>query len=695
MGALAILHVYEHSRNSESHRLICNSKGDTYGASVTISNCPAYCETEVVMDSSSSDDEKEDGGPDAIGRKLDRIRAAQQARDVGTVDSDVDDSDNDARAQELRWKQAKLSHSDAGNSQDFSQDLSQSSQYLHHHPMPAALGTIAGLALPVPVYRTLRAEEAARHEMMQYQSYVNAQRPPLAMPDYRVDPMSPWAIGGTMHHLPPVAPATTATASDGRKSRAASPSSRAASPATSIGNPKPPAKRKSGGNKSTADILEEEKLQREIEMVITHFKPEYKHRIDCEDERDMKNMEDQELYKVARWLNVNKPVPRKFDLAKFNSKQIRRLAVTCQVRGGGNLTLFQCRRKIAMSITMGTVYDDETISNPKTTTLERKTNTLMRIINACFHSDMKDKFVDLNDSKKRAAYEAAHGGNPVKDFWVQVSEFTNDSTRNDVLGVVLESREGEDEHGHMSEWVDNGEFNLNDFTLQTYVSCQQHMSDCMKARENCLKQLRTSGHNSNDMYDYCIHKKFTQIRKNSAPVPAKAVYYCHLLSVKHPEIDGKFAAFLSEKLKSDSAVDLTGNAGERSDDRSDKKNKALDTLVMTLATATTEMTSFFAGKKVQQQQEQQPIVEDNEARDRLLWSEYLDVAGKFLAMKEQSTMLPLLCNFAIRIRKLERLCGIPSEQSVTVGVAGIPIEVVTTVATAETSTTTSDVTSNK
>jgi hypothetical protein len=118
---------------------------------------------------------------------------------------------------------------------------------------------------------------------------------------------------------------------------------------------------------------------------------------------------------------------------------------------------------------------------------------LMRIANACFHKDMRDKFIDLNDPKKRADYEEAHGCNPVRDFWVQVSELTNDSTRNDVLGVVLESREGEDTH--LQEFVANGAFNLNDFTSQTHVSCQQNMSDCMKGRENCLAAMtRISGH---------------------------------------------------------------------------------------------------------------------------------------------------------------------------------------------------------
>jgi hypothetical protein len=650
------------------------------------------------MDSSFEDiDQEED-----VGTKLDRIRAAQQA--IAAVDSSEDgatDDDEDGR-RELRWKQAKLSHSDAGNSQGFSQDLSQpqpSQQDMYCQQPSPALANMDYLrpAMQVPVYRTLAAQDAAQREYILYQTYVNSKRPPLAMPDYRVDPASPWAPGGNMARPPAARPS----------SRAASPSviaartSRAASPATSAGDDSTKKKaasvtvaKKKPTNKSVADIFEDEKLQRDIEVVIAAFKPEYKHKIECEDERDMKNVEDQELYKVARWLNVNKPAPRKFDLSKFSSKQIRKLAVNCQVRGGGNLTLFQCRRKIAMSITMGTVYNDETISNPKTTNTERKVNTLMRIINTCFHREMKDRFIDLNDMKKRADYEAAHGGNPVKDFWVTVSEYTNDTTRNDVLGVVLESRDGEDEHGHMSEWVANGEFNLNDFTLQTYISCQQHMSDCMKARENCLKQLRASGHNSNDMHDYCTNASFTKLRKSSTPIPAKAVYYCHLLCVKHPEIDGKFAPFLSEKLKSDSAVDLTGSAGDRPEDtRSDKKNKSLDTLVVTLSTATNEMATFFAGKKqqlLQQQQQQQPSDEVSEARDRTLWGEYVDLAAKFLLMKEQRHMLPLLCNFAIRIRKLEKLCGIPSEQSVTLGVEGIPTEVVTTVATVGTST--SDVT---
>ena len=415
-------------------------------------------------------------------------------------------------------------------------------------------------------------------------------------------------------------------------------------------------------------------------MVVNNFRPEFKHKIECEEERDLKNLEDQELHLVARWLNVNKPMPHKLDLSTFNSKQIRKLAQNCGVKGGGNLTLFQARRNIAMSITMGTVYNDNTIANPKTTGSERRVNTFMRIINACFHSEMQDRFIDLNDVKKSSNYERANGGNPVKDFWVQVSEMTNDSSMNVVLGVVLEAREGEDER--LMEFVSNGEFNLNDFTIQTFQSCQQNMSGCMKAREACLKQMRVSGHHSNDMWTYCTNTKFTKLRKNSAPIPAKAVYYCHVLCNKHPDIDGKFSPFLSEKLKSDSEVDLTGNAGVRMEDSNNNKRKTMDTLVQTLTSATTHIA------KVLETKHNDNLKVDKD--DTRAWDEYLKLAEKFLDMKDDNNKLPLLRNLAIRITKLERQCGIPSEQSITYGVVEIPAEVFTTSLAS-----TSDITNNK
>ena len=332
------------------------------------------------------------------------------------------------------------------------------------------------------------------------------------------------------------------------------------------------------------------------------------------------------------------------------------------------MTLFQARRKIALAIHMGTVYNDNTIANPNTTAEERKVNTLMRLVNVCFHSDIRDKFIDLNDAKKRKDYETAHGGNPVGDFWVQVSEMTNDSSLNDEFGVVLESREEEDEH--MKDFVESGELNLNDWTLQNYLSCQQNMSDCLKAREICLKMMHQSGHHSNDLWTYCTNPTLTKIRKTSKPVPAKANYYCHILCEKYPDIDEKFASFLSEKLKSDSAVDLTGSANESSSSGGHKKKAiAIDSLLETMSTAITEITKVLAKK---QQQTKQDTKHEDASVGRGQWNEYFSISEKFLEMKDQPNKLPLLINMSIRVRMLEESLGIPSDQSITIGVVGIP-----------------------
>jgi hypothetical protein len=44
-------------------------------------------------------------------------------------------------------------------------------------------------------------------------------------------------------------------------------------------------------------------------------------------------------------------------------------------------------------------------------------------------------------------------------------------------------------------------------------------------------------------------------------------------------------------------------------------------------------------------------------------------------MKDDARKMPLLGNFAIRIRQLKHLCGIPMEASLTIGFTGIPNEV--------------------
>jgi hypothetical protein len=619
-------------------------------------------------------------GDDDIASRLAAIQSkknkvSQQAESSSSSDDDV----NEDKQVEACWKKAKLSYNSTqsalANSQGFTQDLSQDLTQLN---------TIN--YVPVP-FRTPAEQAAVAEDWARVAA--RPVPPPLQMPDYRTDPHSPWAPGGFMNpntpnnKLPPLLqqPSVNLRAPPAVASqRAASPASvasRAPSPASSSTT-------KQTAPKKKKDVAEEERLQKEIDTVCEHFRKEHFDKIQCEEERDLKNVKNSEVVNVARWLCLNKPQPHRLDLSTFNSKQIRKLALNCGVKGAGSLTLFAARKGIVMAITMGTVYDNNTISNPRTTRDERKVNTLMRLINACFHSEVNALFIDLNDAKKRKDYEKAHGGNPIKKFWTTVSEMTNDTERNKELGVVLESRLGEDEHLH--DLVEEGSLNLNDFTAQTFLSAQQNMCDCMKARENCLGGMRVSGEHSNDLWTYVDNTNFTSWRVNMKPVPGPAVYYCHVLCTVHPEIDGKFAAFLDNKLKSDSDVGMTGSADSRVV-AGDKKNKALDNLVATLSTATTSIARVLENKQVRSER----VALDEEAKDdSKAWDEYLLLADRFIDMQQQPQKLPLLRNFAVRIRVLEKKCGISSEESITNGVAGIPCEVVTTVSTVGTAT--SDVT---
>ena len=150
---------------------------------------------------------------------------------------------------------------------------------------------------------------------------------------------------------------------------------------------------------------------------------------------------------------------------------------------------------------------------------------------------------------------------------------------------------------------------------------------------------------------------------------------------KHPDIDGKFAPFLLERLKSNLKVNLTGNAGEHSDEgNSNRRKKGVNTMVETITTATTHIAKVLEAKQAT----------TDTKDDAKLWEEYMKVAEKFIDWKDDTSKRPLLRNLAIRITKLEKQCGIPADQSITCGVIEIPAEVFT-----DSLASTSDITTNK
>ncbi|CAB9501115.1 unknown protein [Seminavis robusta] len=178
--------------------------------------------------------------------------------------------------------------------------------------------------------------------------------------------------------------------------------------------------------------------------------------------------------------------------------------------------------------------------------------------------------------------------------------------------------------------------------------------------------MRKSGQGSADMWTYCTTTKFCKLRK-SCTVPAKAVYYCDVLCKAYPDIDGKFAAFMTATQQSDSEVALTGSAGaEDSAATGNRKNKQLDTLCSAIVQATTNMSDTSAAKR--EASEERAEMEAEKARldtEERTWNQYTSISDRFLTLLEDPSKISLARNMAVRIRKLEKTLGLDGPFSVT------------------------------
>ncbi|CAB9517746.1 unknown protein [Seminavis robusta] len=326
----------------------------------------------------------------------------------------------------------------------------------------------------------------------------------------------------------------------------------------------------------------------------------HKHKIVCGQEQSPK---DGEIYNVAMTMTVRKDQPNEevLDLSKFTSKDVRALALKCGVRGGGNMTIFTARMEIARSIQMGTMYTDLSIANPGS-----------------------DAAAGRKDYEEQPLSEQGVSGNPVKDFWLLVSDTMNE-TDDDSFDTVLGLQEGENDR--LSAWNQENGFNLKDISRgHTFKTVKQHVCDLMKSRERCRMEMK------------------------------KSVYYCDYLCVQQPAIDGKFAAFMDEDLKSDSTVDFTGSA----DSAGSKAGKlAVSAVVESLATATTDLKEAMS-------QRNNATEEVSQTKS---WNDYFDVCDRYCKLKEDirngdSSKARMVGAMEVRIRQLEAHLKIVPAKSV-------------------------------
>jgi hypothetical protein len=153
----------------------------------------------------------------------------------------------------------------------------------------------------------------------------------------------------------------------------------------------------------------------------------------------------------------------------------------------------------------------------------------------------------LNDLKSRNDYES-EGGNPVKSFWIDISDQVNDSENDEMLSVFLLSNRDEDKK--IIQWVSTSVFNVVNFNQTTHETCGQMVRDMLKATDNIVRAMKQSGHHSTEVWDYC-RKTHLSVRKG-VEIPANVAYYVTKVVMSIDGLSGSFSSYLENELRSDS-----------------------------------------------------------------------------------------------------------------------------------------------
>jgi hypothetical protein len=271
------------------------------------------------------------------------------------------------------------------------------------------------------------------------------------------------------------------------------------------------------------------------------------------------------------------------------------------------------------------------------------------------------------------------GGNPIKAFWVDISETVN-NTENEQLKVVNYAHDNGDEV--IYNYVKRGIFQPADFNQTTYSSCSQTMKDVTRAHEQVKAAMtKVSGTHCTDMTKY-LNPVHLTVRQNVV-MPGAPVYYYAKLVEDHPGMEGSWNVMLSEELMSSS----TTTPGETSDCKPNS-NATASTSSLTTTTKSKEKVSERSdiilqaikntATLLEKKSEKDPAVSAaseqlyqakaklvTESQTRQQWKEY-DEWGDRITKLESN--LPrserLLCNLAIRVRTLETQLGIPLDASI-------------------------------
>jgi hypothetical protein len=461
--------------------------------------------------------------------------------------------------------------------------------------------------------------------------------------------------------------------------------------ATDLGMPQPRSsttKKKSKGNTGRATPTGEKKNSPgtlkaiDLPPKLNAFRYEHKNRLKLGDEMNPRNKENPGPYTVAQFIEFGSEARGNyelFDLKTLKAEGIRKLASNFGCKGVSSATMFDCRLKMAIRCTAGTVYENLDISNPVSSQRDKKINSFVRVFNCCVSADNIDRFIRLNDGKSRNDYES-EGGNPVKSFWVDISDQVNDS-ENDELLSVFQLIGGDDEDEKIAEWVATGVFNVAVYNQTTHETCAQMIRDMMKATDNIVRAMKQSGHHSMEVWDYC-RKTHLSVRKG-VEIPAEVAYYVTKAVQSIDGLSGSFSSFLDNYLRCDSenlpndGDNLT--AATASTSRSGQQQEAFLSSFQDYTDKTIASFENFQIKSntmkqdlydLQAKQASKVAASVDADRDTKNWEEYDRLCQRVLELSTKKTTgnKLLLRNLCSRVLSIERQIGVDEASSVALEV---------------------------
>ena len=231
---------------------------------------------------------------------------------------------------------------------------------------------------------------------------------------------------------------------------------------------------------------------------------------------------------------------------------VNQLQLLCKVfgaKGAGSMNKFDCRKVLGCQYCVGKIVD------PKDNDCCHVTYIVLT--NALFHSDFRDKFLSINNSKNREDFETGVGLNN-KRLWSDIADWINDPTIED--SSKWYPIDDNVYNGHVKDAIEEG-LSL-DYTSQlTPVSgnvVSKMVRNLLQVRNKIDSNMQLSGNHNSDGFAYVdAARGFHHLKTD---LSAFAAYYFFVVSTQHPAASAAFCSLLPDNMKADSTkahVDLT------------------------------------------------------------------------------------------------------------------------------------------